>query len=161
MKYLIVLLIFIAGWFATEPAESMENPHIAYVEHFLRLYPKRLENARTVLPIVESTAVKHGFDPLIPAVIISCESAWKSGASGSVGELGLMQVHGRCARKQDLSTPKGQIAAGMACLAMARDACDGSLTQTITMYMSGSCRARTERTKRVVARRVRIIERWR
>ena len=160
MKYLIVLLLFIAGWFATAPAESGEKPHVAYLEHFLQLYPKRLDNAMKVMPTVESHAKKYGFEPIVPTVIISCESAWKSGVSGTVGELGLMQVHGFCARKRDLSTPRGQVEAGMACLAMARDACDGSLTQTITMYMSGSCRARTARTKRVVARRVRIIERW-
>ena len=164
MKYLLILLLFIGLWFATVPVESAEaedEPHVAYVKHFLRLYEPRLKQALTVMPLVEIHSGVYGFDPIVPTVIISCESAWKPGASGTVGELGLMQVHGRCAKGYDLSEPDGQIEAGIACLAMSRDLCDGSLTQTITKYMSGSCKARTKHTKKVVARRVRIINKWR
>jgi hypothetical protein len=164
MRYLVILLIFVAAWFSTVPAESAEQndpAHIAYVKHFLRLYESRLEMALEVMPIVEANAGVYGFDPIVPAVIISCESAWKPGASGTIGELGLMQVHGRCAKGYDLKTVDGQVEAGMACLAMSRSLCDGSLTQTITKYMSNSCTARTPRTKRVVARRVAIINKWR
>lgn len=164
MRYLVTLLLFTALWFATPPVESVEpaeEPHVAYLKHFLRNYPGRLRTALEVLPLVEMYSGVYGFDPLVPAVIISCESSWKTDVTGSVGERGLMQVHGKCAKGHDLTTPTGQLEAGMTCLSMSRSLCDGSLTQTITKYMSNSCRARTKRTKRVVARRVRIIKYWR
>lgn len=163
MRYLIALLIFIAGWFVTEPTDARQVaiPHIEYINHFLRNYPKRRAKALEIMPTLEAISLQYGFDPIIPTVIIACESAWKQSACGEIGEIGLMQVHGRCAKGFDLSTIDGQLESGMTCLDMSRGLCDGSLTQTMTMYMSGRCHARTERTKRVVARRVRIIEKWR
>lgn len=142
-------------------SKDREPRHHAYVKHFLRIYPERLERALEFMPTIEKYSAIHGFDPIVPTVMISCESAWKPGASGTVGEQGLLQVHGVCAKGYDLKTTDGQIEAGIACLAMARDACDGTLKQSITMYMSGSCEARTQRTKIVVERRVRIIQRIR
>jgi len=164
MKYLIVLLFFIALWFVSPPSESMEQdtPHIAYIKHFLRLYPQRQRDALGAVPLVEKYSGIYGFDPLIPTVVISCESAWKSSAfNPENGEFGLMQVHGTCAKGFNLSTVEGQLESGIKCLAMARDACDGSLEQTMTAYMSGHCRWGTEKTKSVVMRRVRIINKWR
>jgi len=164
MKYLIILLFFIALWFVSPPGNTVERdtPHIAYIKHFLRLYDTRRERALEVVPTLEKYSSIYGFDPLIPTVVISCESAWKSSAfNPENGEFGLMQVHGLCAKGYNLATIDGQLESGIACLAMSRDACDGSLKQTITMFMSGKCKSGSERTKAVVARRVRIIEKWR
>jgi hypothetical protein len=163
MRQLFIFIMTILIWFLTMPAESQEREprHHAYVKHFLRIYPHRLEKAMAYMPMIEKHSAIHGFDPLVPTVMISCESAWKSGASGTIGEQGLLQVHGVCAKGHNLKTVDGQIEAGIACMAMARDACDGTLKQTITMYMSGRCEARTQRTKIVVERRVRIIQRIR
>lgn len=161
MRYLIILLIIIAAWFATPAVESADDsPHVAYIKHFLRHYPDRRANALATVPTMEAYAAQYGFPAIVPAVIIACESAWRPGVSGTVGEVGVMQVHGRCARGYDLNTMDGQMEAGIACLAMARDACDGSLRQAMTMYMSGSCRPRTDRTRKVVARRLWIIDKW-
>lgn len=161
MKYLVALVVLIALWFAT-PAESndTEKPHVAYVRHFLRNYPQRLEKALEVMPLLEKYSALYDFDPIVPAVIISCESSWKPKVSGTIGETGLMQVHGVCAKGKDLSTVDGMLEAGIECMSMARDACDGSLREMMTMYMSGSCHARTQRTRRVVTRRLHIIGRW-
>lgn len=164
MKYFIALILFIGAWFASPPTESslIDEPHIAYVKDFLRLYPQRRKQALRVMPLVEAYSGQYGFEPIVPAVIISCESAWKPEAfNAGRGEFGLMQTHGICARGFNLGTVDGQLESGISCLAMARDCCDGSLKQAMTMYLSGRCKARTPRTKKVVARRLRIIEKWR
>lgn len=67
-----------------------------------------------------------------------------------------MQVvpNGICAKGHNLETPSGQIAAGTRCLAMARDSCDGSLKQMLTMYASGKCISKSKRTQRKINWRI-------
>jgi hypothetical protein len=156
----ILFLIFCAMQLFAISLRSDNRPHVEYLEHFLQHYPKRLARAMQYIPTVEGHSAIHAIDPIIPVVVISCESAWKTNATGAIGERGLMQVHGACARGYDLYVPEQQIAAGIACLARARDECDGSLRQTLTMYQSGSCTARTKRTHRRINHRLAIIERW-
>lgn len=141
--------------------QESTQPHIEYVRYFLAAYPARMERALALMPVVEGYSAIHEIDPLIPSVVISCESSWKS-KSKNGRDTGLMQVRkgGVCSRGFDLSVPEQQIAAGIACLASARDACDGSLRQMLTMYQSGSCTARTPTTRRRITNRIRIIERW-
>lgn len=136
-------------------------PHVLYTQHFLRNYPQRLESAMELMPHVEGHSAMHEINPLDVVVIIACESAWRSRSTGDIGELGLMQVHGQCARGYDLTRPEQQIAAGVACLAASREACDGSLGQTMMMYMTGRCKTYKKRTKWRVNRRVEIIKKWR
>lgn len=45
-----------------------------------------------VVTIVRESA-KHGLDPKLVAAIIKVESNWNHGAVGSVGEVGLLQLH--------------------------------------------------------------------
>lgn len=168
--HIIIFLLFIAAWFATPAGgqdDTTDAPHIAYTKHFLRNYPKRLERALGLMPVVEGYSAINAVPTIVVAVIISVESSWQANAEGELDangkyDFGLMQVRkgGVCAKGHDLSTPRGQIAAGTACLAAAYEACDGSLKQALTMYQSGSCVARTERTKQRIARRMRIIEKW-
>lgn len=158
--YILFALITIPQVRACEADADEYNGHIEYVTSFLHLYPERLERALELMPTVEGYSAIHAFDPIVPVVVISCESAWHTDRPGAIGEIGLMQVHGACAHGYDLTVPEQQIQAGIACLAKARDACDGSLRQTLTMYQSGSCKARTARTKRRIGYRMRIIEEW-
>jgi len=48
----------------------------------------------TVVTIVRESA-KHNIDPKLVAAIIKVESNWNVNAKGSVGEVGLMQMHPR------------------------------------------------------------------
>lgn len=155
----ILFIVIVLSWTLT--ARSDVSASQRYIEHFLRLYPERKADALQLLPTVEGYSAIHAIDPIITTVVISCESSWHTNKPGPIGEQGLMQVHGECARGYDLSVPEQQIQAGIACLAKARDSCDGSLRQMLTMYQSGSCVARTKRTKLRITRRMRIIEKWR
>jgi hypothetical protein len=145
------------------PSHSQDvSPQEAYIRHFLQNYPRRMEKAVALLPVIDGYSAIHAIDPVLVTVTIAAESSFDASAiNAGRTERGLMQVHGVCARGYDLSDTHQQIAAGVACLAMARDACDGSLAQTVSMYISGHCIPRTERTLRVVNRRVQIVEKWR
>ena len=163
MKKSALIFLLIVGLMVALaiPGQTAEDaPHIAYTKHFLRNYPKRLERALELMPMVEGYSAINSVPTLAVAVLISVESSWKTGAQGDIGEHGLMQVHGQCAKGHDMSTPEGQIAAGTSCLAAAYEACDGSLKQALTMYQSGSCTPRTKRTKRRIAHRLAIIKKW-
>ena len=52
---------------------------------------------RTLYPVrhaqdIQSSATRHGVDPLLVAAVIKCESNWDENAQSSAGALGLMQV---------------------------------------------------------------------
>jgi len=53
-------------------------------------------------------------------------------------------------------TPEGQLKAGVRCLALSRDSCDGSLFQTLMKYATGHCKRK--RARKVIERRIRIYE---
>ena len=157
----IILILAIAATMALPSYSDDMSPSEKYIRHFLKNYPTRMAKALELLPIIEGYSAIHAIEPMLTTATIAAESSFKPSAhNDGKNERGLMQVHGVCARGYDLSDVHQQIAAGVACLALARDACDGSLRQTISQYISGHCEPRTERTKNVVARRVRVIEKW-
>ena len=52
---------------------------------------------RTLYPVshaqdIQTSADRHGVDPLLVAAVIKCESGWDENAQSSAGALGLMQV---------------------------------------------------------------------
>lgn len=130
-----ILLIF------TLTAPVQADPLTEYVSWYLRIYPYRLDQALTYVPIVNTEARAQNWDPLLVGVIISCESSWTGGivSQSTLGEQGLMQVHGVAARGFDLSTPEGQIAAGVTWLTRSRERCGDDLPRIIARYMTGSC----------------------
>lgn len=158
---LTAILVALTLFALALPGYSVKDaPHVAYTKHFLQHYPKRLHQALELMPLVEGYSSINAVPMIAVVVIIAAESSWKIDASGTVGEHGLMQVHGTCAKGYNLKTPEGQIAAGTACLAKAYESCDGSLKQALIMFQSGSCHARTKRTKRRIAYRLSIIKKW-
>lgn len=162
MKRLLTFTIVCAAVVWAHNSKPNNVPaHIAYTQHFLRNYPDRLEKAMELMPHVEGHSAMHAINSIDVVVVIACESAWRSKSTGNIGEIGLMQVHGQCAKGYNLSLPEQQIAAGVACLAASRDACDGTPRQTMMMYMTGRCKTGNKRTQWRVDRRVEIIKKWR
>ena len=161
MKILYILLAIIILSQCCDSKSAIEPGYIAHTKHFLRIYPKRLDRALKLMPEIERLSAEYSFDPIVPVITISHESAWRPNLKNErTGARGLMQVLGVCARGYNLDEPVEQIHAGIACLSMARNACDGSLRQTLTMFQSGSCTARTETTKRRVNHRLWLIKKW-
>lgn len=110
-----------------------------YVEdRYKGLKPKFRKRALKLVPYVVHHANDKGIDPLLIAVLVSCESNWNINAIGGVGEKGLMQVHGMAAKGFDLSTPDGQLDAGTTHFRRALDKC-GNIHDAIVAYATGSC----------------------
>lgn len=144
MKQLVSILIITfmvapVGWTALKTREHIELE--AYIDWFLGNYGARRLKAKGMIPAILSNCKKHKVDPLLVAIVISNESAWKPNVTGfAKGELGVMQVHGPAARGFRLWRPDGQISAGVTWLRKSIDRCKGSTIRGLNAYQSGKCR---------------------
>lgn len=148
--YLIFALITV---FQCCGAKTSESTLHRYITDFMQ--PRSdadTQFALSLIPAINKYSHENNIDPLLTAYIIAAESSFNPSAVGDDNDTGLMQVvkGGVCARKQDLTTPEGQIKAGVECLALSRDQCNGTLKQTLTMYASGKCRSNSKRTQRKI-----------
>jgi soluble lytic murein transglycosylase-like protein len=119
----------------------------------------RRETAAAFLNAAQDTNI----DPYLLLVIARRESSFRPGASGKLGEVGVMQIHGpplrRCERDGfDMRIPYDQVMCSARYLREMIDQC-GSVTRGLTAYASGSCIARTDKTSRLVAHRLRMAQR--
>ena len=158
--FLILIVVVICIYSENVNADDSADVE-TYISTFLKNTPARRAKALKLAPVVIAESRAMEFDPLLVAVLISLESSWKTDATGGIGEIGLMQVlpGGVCAKGQDLTTAHGQIKAGVNCLKLSRDACGDDLTRILTMYASGKCVSKSNRTKRLVEKRIRIYRR--
>jgi hypothetical protein len=153
-----IVLLFVTGAECdTGDADAVDG----YISQFLKSTPNRRAQALKLTPVIvaESRAVR--IDPLLVAVIISLESSFRHDVKGDIGEVGMMQVvpGGVCARGHDLTTPAGQIKAGVHCLKLSRDVCGNDLTRILTMYASGRCVSKSKRTHRMINHRIAVYGR--
>jgi soluble lytic murein transglycosylase-like protein len=156
MKQLYIIFALIT-FFQCCTAKTDESALQRYIFDFMATRTTEdINTAMSLIPTVTLESERNEIDPLLTAFIISQESSWRVSAVGGIGEVGLMQVvpNGVCAKGHNLETPSGQIAAGTRCLAMARDSCDGSLKQMLTMYASGKCVSKSKRTQRKINWRI-------
>ena len=109
-----------------------------YITAFFNgLYPRRQAEARSYIPAILSESAKNEIDPLLVAVVISYESAWKAGDVGPLGERGLMQIKPRRGLVPP-GKPAESIRHGVAMLAGAIREC-GSVLGGLSKYQSGKC----------------------
>lgn len=147
IRILVILIILIIGASTLALAHDINREAQAmaevtrYVEDWSKNLPTRYR--RRALRHVYSVAhwsIYYDIDPLLVAVLISLESSWNTRARGKLGEIGLMQVLARGARKGfNLSTGDGQIQAGVRWLRVCIDDCDGSIRRGVNNYATGSC----------------------
>jgi hypothetical protein len=117
----------------------------------------RVETARSI----HAAASENDLDPYLLAAMSFRESSFRLGARGALGEIGLMQIHGSALRKcrdLDMTLTSGQAMCGARHLRAMADHC-GDITSGLTAYASGSCIARTDKTSRLVANRLRMAQR--
>lgn len=108
---------------------------------FNNVDPRKLTEAKKLIPAVIEAALNENLDPLLVAVVVSCESSWKTDAAGGIGEVGLMQVHGEAARGFDVKTVSGNLAAGTRWLATLIQRY-GSVERGLRAYIGGGPRAK-------------------
>jgi len=118
--------------------ENNRSPVSDYVRWFHERAPARLESALRHAKVVEFTAKLYGVDPLLVAVIVSCESSWRANATGRLGVKGLMQTHGAASKGFDTSTPEGQIESGVAWLRQGIRKC-GEGPRALAWYGGAGC----------------------
>ncbi len=89
-------------------------------------------------------AVKAGLPPEIADAVMRTESAYKPGARGAAGEIGLMQVMPPTARMlgftgtlEDLAVPETNIRLGVRYLAEAWRLADGDICTAVMKYRAG------------------------
>lgn len=159
---LLYTIFFVITLSQSCTVRSNEDAIRSYIYDFMATRSESDRNrALGLSSVVYSESLRNNVDPLLTAMIISLESSWRSDVTGDGIDHGLMQVRrgGVCARGQDLTTPHGQIKAGVECLALSREQCSGSLEQTLTMYASGKCVSKSVRTKRKIRYRIALFER--
>lgn len=110
-----------------------------YIAWFLPHHKRRRRESFAVVSLLVQTSNDYGLDPKLIAVVITCESSWKSKAIGKTRERGLMQVHGVAAHGFDVRTVEGQIEAGVSWLASRVRKCK-TLEKALSAYQTGWCR---------------------
>jgi hypothetical protein len=121
-------------------------------------------------------AMVEGIDPALFIAMTFLESSFNPKAEGAIGELGLVQVHGKAKRGCNLETPRGQAECGARWLVTVSGECGGDVALDrerclktgsmgacsggLAAYASGRCMA-SERVAGVVLRRFRLAEKIR
>lgn len=138
---------------------------------------RRWNEAQRFEVALYGAAVDNGLDPALLIAMAYKESSFDTSARGRLGELGLVQVHGKATRGCDLGTPEGQAQCGAKWLSRVVQECGGSIALDaekcrttgargacsggLAGYASGSCSARTVRTAQLIRGRLRLAEKIR
>ncbi len=138
------------GWDWTETREEYDkriNDFLTW--YFANVDPRKLASAREVVPVLLDVAEAERVNPSLVAAIITCESSWRAGVRGGLGEVGLMQINRRGVSHE----PAENIRAGIAMLRTSFARC-GTIEGAVAYYATGSsCRWKG------AARRVQIAAR--
>lgn len=145
-RILIFLFCFSLG--AAALAQELERETVAHAEisAYLTWWTSRSSEkvrARAFKHVASAAhwATFYKLDPLLVAERISGESSWNPRAIGfQRGEIGLMQLHSKGAKKGfDLTDPDQQVQAGCKWLRKCIDACHGNVKRGLNMYARGGC----------------------
>jgi hypothetical protein len=149
----------------TKPCSKRKSKHGREACESVLLNQKRGRRAPEVSRMIVEASLERELDPYVLAVVVAHESSFNEKVpDGKIGEQGLTQVHGlakRRALKQgyDLTTSKGQLAAGALHLQFCQEKCGGTLVRVLAGYQAGRCGSKVSgarlRTRRVRAERAR------
>jgi len=142
MALAILALIFLFAFRAIGDDITHRNDQVSRIERYIKsffggLYPTRQAAALSYIPAIVVDAEQAVIDPLLVAVVISYESAWKAGDVGPLGEKGLMQIKPRPGLRPP-EKPLDSIRHGVQLLASAIREC-GSVLGGLSKYQSGRC----------------------
>lgn len=136
----------------------------------------RWNDAYRIEKALVGAAMDHNIDPALMVAMGYKESSFELDAKGRIGEIGLVQVHGKAARNCDLETPEGQAECGAKWLSRVTEECGGRIANNpvkcistgdkrhcsggLAAYASGNCVA-TERVGWIVRGRLKLAEKIR
>ncbi len=150
MKTILTCLVLLIAFSAIAQSETPEKELTDYIVEWSKAAPNKTNRALSYIPQVLSAAEKYSIDHMLIAVIISQESSWDKNAVGQIGEIGLMQVHGRCAVGCELTSVAGQIDCGVRCLSRWVSECNSGhdMERALNGYATGRCYPIAQVTKR-------------
>ena len=155
----IITLVFLAV--AVASSVRAQDPIDAFIIEKVALTPRHhLNDAEARAAFVaelRATGAAHDVCPALLAVVSFLESSWKTTARGTIGEIGIMQIHGVAAEGCKLDTRRGQLDCGARALRTSFEAC-GSWHGALTRYATGQCKPRTDRVKRLIEYRMKMWE---
>ncbi len=132
------------NWLCTTRYKAeQKHMHVNWGDHPLLKEPER---AKEIADAVDAAAQATGFEVSTILTIAWFESRLEKKVGtlekkGSLGEMGLMQCHGKAVKNCDLTTIQGQVTCGSNWLKTCLDTC-GSLKGAIAYYATGkSCTA--------------------
>jgi soluble lytic murein transglycosylase-like protein len=140
-----LILAWAALFFLVSPAHASDADAAVSV-----LCPKHAELA----PMIETSAHKHGIDPVLLTSMVFSESSCNPNAVGSHGEIGLGQIMptGPAANglsRAQLRDPSTNLDTTARWMAICRIQCGGDLGLALGAYNSGGC-VRSKYAKRVL-----------
>lgn len=159
MAQVIMVIVFVA--LAVAGSARAEDPIETEILSRIELTPRhrlhdQIARAEFVRDIYAVSAA-HDIEARVILMTSFFESSWSTEARGSIGEVGLMQLHGVAAAGCDLATQRGQLDCGAKALRASLDAC-GSLRGALTMYATGKCSTKSERVKRLIEFRMEAMK---
>lgn len=163
----VVFVALVAAMVAVHEPVTVEDVDSA-IRWLTRGAPRNPMQARPELRgetarAIHAAAAETDLDPYLLTAMSFRESSFRTGARGELGEIGVMQVHGRPLKEcrqagLDMSRIRDQTLCSARYLRAMVDHC-GGVTKGLTAYASGSCTPRTDRTARLVASRLRMAKR--
>jgi hypothetical protein len=142
-----ILLGFNVAYFLTD-CEVLAEQNDPIVSAIVQLQPRYRNDAKTARELAvafRNAGVETNIDPLLLIAISSRESSLLPGVVGSLGEKGLMQVHGVAlsARPPEcdslLESISCQVRTGARWLAWARNQCPGPTERWLSAYGRRRC----------------------
>ncbi len=170
IKFFLVILFFtliIADRCLSFETETEVDRVSQMVERLLRGTSRKLatdeERRREFAGLIVAAAEEYDTPPGLLTGMSFRESSFRSTAVGfKRGEVGLLQIHGRaltsCPYKDEIDDPANQLLCGSRWLRIGFDVCGGTWEGALTAYASGKCKPPNNRTRRVVADRLRLWE---
>lgn len=157
------LTLAVRDLYAQTHAEEVEGV-IEAIQWLLRDAPKRpltqdSEKQRRIAEAVVAVGQKRGICPYLLLANAFAESSLKRHVRGTIGERGMMQVHGAAIKGCNLKTYHGQLDCGARWLQRSIGRC-GSVRKGIAAYMSGSCRLRPFSRKEYLVQRRLDLWNW-
>ena len=159
------VIIFVVVWSLIIADRLLAYDVDAIIVRLMSQAPARVlyadEDARAKLTDEIMTAAEaYDVDACELTLLAFWESSLDEHARGGIGEEGILQLHGAAASTcdHDRTTRAGQLLCGARWLSLCYQKC-GDTRGALTMYASGSCNPRTERTKQRISYRVAWIER--
>jgi hypothetical protein len=158
--FLIVVLTLLALCMSEPRGNTMDGMNKA-ISYLLRTNPRHpLHKTPVKRAQIAAGLLEHGRRHSIPPYFLLAaafrESSLRTDVAGLLGEMGILQCHGHCARGCNMRVLSGQLECSVRWLRAKMDECNGSLEGGFLRYATGRriCKPDSEKLRWLVNDRV-------